>query len=375
MSGKRKVSILCSGFGLGFYVPGLLLDYQLTQRNVATEVVVFEHYIEQDKKEKINDSRRTYHENFKMALLASKIPGDIRNSLAFGQISDLIRQWKQEERRDFIVLSGHWVYILDMLREQVEYPLNVHLVYVDSAPSPSWSNLMKYNADYNRFYREIWLYDSNTQAINYRINVTEEPIVPYGERPTRFLIHGGGWGMGTYQGKIPELEAQGISLDIIAYDPKETESSSPDNRYYMIDPAWNAWDKGDSERYQLPPFSEIRPDAQPEFRIASRHHGAYDVLKRAKGVISKPGGGTLIDSLSSATPMIFLEPFGKHEQKNTDLWLSHGLGIMYEDWKKAGYSLDVLEPIHHRLVERKEASKDYADEFMESYIANHKSIV
>ncbi|MRN57276.1 UDP-glucuronosyltransferase [Paenibacillus monticola] len=375
MLGKRKVTILCSGFGLGFYVPGLLLDYQLNRRNVETEVMVFENFIEQDKKEKINDSRRTYHDNFKMALLASKIPNDIRNSLAFDQITDLIEQWKQEERQDFIVLSGHWVYILDMLREQVEYPLNVHLIYVDSAPSPSWSNLMKYKADYAEHYREIWLYDSHTQEINYRINVTEEPIVPYRERSDRFLIHGGGWGMGTYQGKIPELEEHGILLDIIAYDLRETESTHPNNRFYMMDPAWNAWDKGANERYRLPPFSEIKANIVPEFRTALEHHGSYDILKRAKGVISKPGGGTLIDSLASATPMIFLEPFGKHEQKNTDLWLSHGLGIRYEDWKDSGYSLDLLEPIHHRLVEQKEAAKDYVDEFLESFSMTKKSIV
>lgn len=361
----RKVSILCSGFGLGFYIPGLILEYQLNNREAATEVFVFENFIKKDKKDKINDSRQTYHANFNMALLSARIPNDIRNSLAIDQIADLIEQWKLEKQQDFIVLSGHWVYILDMLREHVEYPLNVHLLYVDSDRSPSWSSLLKFNPDYVRHYREIWLYDSKTQLINYHINVTQEPIIPYGERSDRFVIHGGGWGMGTYQGKIPELENQGIHLDIVAYDLRETEASNLNHRFYMNDPSWNTWDKGADGKHQLPPFSEIKPDTAPEYTSKLENHRLYDVLKGARGIISKPGAGTLMDSLSSATPTIILEPFGKHEQKNAELWLSYGLGILYEDWKNSGFALDELETIHHRLVQQKESCKNYVDYFME----------
>lgn len=365
MLSDRRVTILCSGFGLGFYIPGLILDYQLNNREITTEVLVFENYIVKDKKAKINESRQTYHANFKTALLSARIPNDIRSSLAIDQIADLIEQWKQEKRQDFIVLSGHWVYILDMLRERVNYPINVHLLYVDSDRSPSWNSLLKFNPDYVHHYREIWLYDSKTQLINYRINVAEEPIIPYGERTDRFVIHGGGWGMGTYQGKIPELENHGIHLDIVAYDLRETEGSNPNNRYYMNDPSWNTWDKGANGKHELPPFSEIQRDVVPEYTNKLENHKLYDVLKGARGIISKPGAGTLMDSLSSATPIIILESFGKHEQKNAELWLSYGLGILYEDWKKGGYSLDELETIHHRLVQQKESCKNYVEYFME----------
>ena len=44
-----KVTILCSGFGLGFYVPGLLINYDLKDKGIDSEVMVFENYIVKDK--------------------------------------------------------------------------------------------------------------------------------------------------------------------------------------------------------------------------------------------------------------------------------------------------------------------------------------
>ncbi|WP_138750953.1 UDP-glucuronosyltransferase [Paenibacillus sinopodophylli] len=363
--GNRKVTILCSGFGLGFYIPGLILDYQLNKREVETEVLVFENYITEDKKNKINGSRQTYHANFKAALLSARMPSDIRDSLALDEVAGLIEQWKLEKRQHFIVLSGHWVYLLDQLRAQVDYSLNVHLLYVDSDRSPSWSSLLKYNPDYVQHYREVWLYDSNKQQLNYRIDVSEQPIIPYLERSDRYVIHGGGWGMGTYQGKIPELQEAGLQLDVVAYELHETNVNAPNIRYYMNDPAWNAWSRGENGGHQLPPFSEITAGVEPHYTSKLEHHRLYDVIKGARGVISKPGAGSLMDALSSATPIILLDAFGKHEQRNAGLWLAYGLGITYEDWQKSGYSTEMLEPIHHKLIQQKKVCKNYTDYFME----------
>jgi len=38
----------------------------------------------------------------------------------------------------------------------------------------------------------------------------QEPAIPYGERPHRYLIHGGGWGWAPTRSKIPALEAAGL---------------------------------------------------------------------------------------------------------------------------------------------------------------------
>ncbi|MFF8914745.1 hypothetical protein ACF08M_15855 [Streptomyces sp. NPDC015032] len=42
-------------------------------------------------------------------------------------------------------------------------------------------------------------------------------------------------------------------------------------------------------------------------------------------MVSKPGGGTLLDLLRSATPFALLEPSGEHEVHNAQLWCDLGL--------------------------------------------------
>lgn len=363
----RLTTILCSGFGLGFYNPGLIVGYQLQQRGIPTEVLVFESFVQKEKQDKIVDSRKAYHDNFALALIATKLPRDIRDSFDPERISLMLDQWAAEERRTFIALSGHWVYVLDLYRERLGASadeLEVDLLYVDSDLSPSWKSLKKYVPDYAARYREVWLYASASGRIDLHLRVGEHDPLPFADRDPRYVIHGGGWGMGTYQSKIPALEQQGLALDIVAYEPAEADRQIPGNRYYMNDPTWFAWIKGDAGGHEFPRFGEIQPGIAPSYASLPSHHGLYDVIRRAKGIISKPGAGTLMDSLASATPAILLEPFGEHEKKNAELWLAHGLGLFYGDWERSGFSEESLVPIYERLLEKRAATRTYTDDYL-----------
>ncbi|ANY70222.1 UDP-glucuronosyltransferase [Paenibacillus sp. BIHB 4019] len=365
---NRFTTILCSGFGLGFYNPGLIVNYQLRQRGIPTEVLVFERFMQVEKQAKIVDSRKAYHDNFKLAKIATKLPKDIRDSFDSEQIIDLLNSWAAEGRKRFISLSGHWVYILELYREKLDAAaaeLEVDLLYVDSDLSPSWKSLKKYMPDYPARYREVWLYASSTLSIHLQIRVGDEEPLPFADRAPRYVIHGGGWGMGTYQGKIPELAQLGFALDVVAYEPAEAQGQQLGNRYYMNDPEWTAWNKGESGEHEFPRFGEIRPDTAPSFSNLPSHHGLYDVIRQAKGIISKPGAGTLMDSLASATPVIMLEPFGEHEKRNLEVWVEHGLGITYEDWERAGFAEEALATIHERLLAKRAAARTYTDDYLE----------
>jgi hypothetical protein len=369
------VTILCSGFGLGFYNPGLIVSYQLRQKQISTEVLVFESFVQQDKQDKILDSKKAYHDNFALALVATKIPKDIRDSIDFEQVDLLLEGWAAEGRRDFIIISGHWVYILDLYRaklmEDKEHSgnsdLQVDLLYVDSDLSPSWKSLKKYNPQYNQPYRDAWLYHAADEVISCYIPVGEETPIPLNERHNRYVIHGGGWGMGTYQGKIPELQEQGFLLDIVAYETKETLEPLSGCRYYMNDPVWTAWRKGAKGEHELPLFAEIKPSESPKYVNMDSHHGLYDVIRQAKAIISKPGAGTLMDSLSSATPVIMLEPFGSHEKRNAELWKLKGFGIPYEEWKRSGYSEQRLQELHLHLLQQRSITRNYTEVCIESH--------
>jgi UDP-N-acetylglucosamine:LPS N-acetylglucosamine transferase len=76
-------------------------------------------------------------------------------------------------------------------------------------------------------------------------------------------------------------------------------------------------------------------------------------------MLCKTGGGTLIDSLWSATPIVALEPFGEHEQINALLWERLGFGMGYDAWRSSGFSLDLLEKAHLNLLRARDGVADY----------------
>ena len=75
-------------------------------------------------------------------------------------------------------------------------------------------------------------------------------------------------------------------------------------------------------------------------------------------MVSKPGGGTLLDSLTAATPIVLLPPWGEPEAKNGELWEELGFGIDFQRWRETGFDYRVLEDLHHRLLEAGEQAFD-----------------
>ncbi|HEX2927221.1 MAG TPA: UDP-glucuronosyltransferase [Ruminiclostridium sp.] len=361
---KRTVTVLCSGFGLGLYIPGLLVKNRLLEKNVSAEVEVFENLITKDKRDNIQKSRKAYHSNFAVALMAARMSVDIRQSIDNIMVDRLLETWKKEERKDFIILSGHWLHIMDEYRSRIEpEPFNAEILYVDCDLPPSWKSLQQFKPDYNLNYKEVWLFDFENKRMRYHIPVSEQEPIPFSEREERFIIHGGGWGMGTYQGKIPELQEKGFPLDIVLYEIQEASRKKAYDRCFMVDSQWRAWEKNKAGCYEFPPLAEIIASKDPVFTNREEYHKLFDVTKNTRAIIGKPGAGTLMDSLSSATPMIMLEPFGEHEQKNTMFWEQMGYGITYNSWKESDFSLKILRELHENLVKGRKAALDYTEDY------------
>ena len=131
----------------------------------------------------------------------------------------------------------------------------------------------------------------------------------------------------------------------------------------MMDPTWTAWENHDENKCIFPPFAEVKLGKIPQFESKEEYHSSFDIVRNVKAIISKPGGGTLIDSLAAATPIILLEPFGNHEKINADLWEKLGFGIRYETWKKSNFNIDILETMHKNLVEQRKNSANYIDKY------------
>ena len=359
------ISILCSGMGLGVYIPSLLIDCQLRKRGIKTEVFIVESYFREDKLERLKENKKAFHNSFQVAVLGHRMAkGDVRPNLDTDKIDALLQYWQRHHRKHFIVMSGHWPVILESYIEKVGADhLNIDAVRMDSDVAPTWKN---FRNDKN-YFNEIWLFDNVTKDLPYCISVSNSAPIPFHDREDRFLIHGGGWGMGTYRSKCKELNAKGLALDIVAYEKDEIEQSHAGNWYYLMEPDWSPWLKSNNGRYEFPPMYAVDKESGLKRLYTEDYQPIFDVCRKCKGIISKPGGGTLLDSLASATPVIFIEPIAKHEQTNAALWECLGLGISYQTWAEQGYATDILEEIHHNIVAKRNQVPDYVDGFVSRY--------
>jgi len=344
-----KVTVLGSGVALGVYIPALLVDYQFRKLGLDSETVILENYYTGESLEKLKAYKKAYHNNFSVALMGHRMTKDVSPNLDENLVNHLLQTWQRDNRLNFVVWSGLWMPILEKYRTKI-FPqkLNLDICRIDADISATF----KIHQDSDRDYEEVWLWNWEQKRLIYEIPVTEQPPIPYTHRSNRCVIHGGGWGIGTYQKRISELEEQGICLDIIAYYVDEVAKQS-NHRYFMVDPDWFPWIKNSKNLHEFPPFGEVTDLNNKNFQTKEENHCFYDLARQSKAIISKPGGGTLIDSLSSATPVILLEPYGYAEEKNAAIWEYLGYGISYEKWKATNYSFKILEDLHHNLLNKR----------------------
>lgn len=296
-----------------------------------------------------------------MALVGQKIARDIMPSVDIQKLQSLFEQWHTGGITNFIALSGFWLTLIGQYKKC--YPdadCKVECLHIDTVTSASWK---KAAVQAGNEYTDGWLYSFERKEVTAKITYTGQKLLPFGERQNRLLIHGGGWGMGTYQSKIPLLRENRIPLDIIAYQANEIFDSDTD-RFFMTDPNWSPMMKSIRGDYEFPPFAEIVKGKAPVYRSNKKYHKVLELSSEVKGIVSKPGGATLLDSLNAATPIVFLEPFGEYEQCNAELWVQNGFGIYFKDFESLHFSSDVLEELHQNLLKAKDSVPDYTDGYL-----------
>jgi hypothetical protein len=296
--------------------------------------------------------------------MAQKLTKDITPSLDPNLVSHLLATWRQQKCRRFMIFSGFWLPIANQYLQETEgQDIAIDLCHMDASVSTSWK---MYDTTHPAF-RHVWFFNWENKCLGYNFSVSDDEPVPYRQRSNRFLIHGGGWGVGTYKSKIPELVQQGINLDIIAYEPQDLENKPDYSRYFMIDPTWKPWEKDAQGYHQFPPFGEVKDRGNLTFQSSQPYPEVYSLIRQSRGIISKPGGGTLVDSLSAATPLVWLAPYGNYENNNGLLWEYLGFGISYEKWAHSGYSLDILEKLHTNLKRARSCLPKYITHYIETY--------
>ena len=326
------IEILTSGVTLGVHVPGLLLADRLRDKGVPVGVSVLERLLPERKLATTAGMKWAFHRDFRFALAGQKMAGSPADSVEPAKVAALFADWRARGVDRVVVFSGFWLPIL------AGYDCAIDVCHVDSVDSPSFTKTIC-----ELDVRHVWLADAEARTIPCSIRVEDGTAVAWSDREPRVFLHGGGWGMGTYRERVDELLAHGLLLDVIAYEGRDVTAEGV--RYFMVDPDWHPWlDNG------YPPFGRVHADGSTEFTRSLGHHGSFDLTKAAIATVSKPGGGTLLDSLWSATPAVLLEPFGAHEQRNADLWCDLGFGIPFDTWRESGFDPELLRPLHEALL-------------------------
>lgn len=347
------IGILTSGATLGVHVPGLLLARRLREAGVAAEVTAVESLLPPAKQAAVAELKWAYHRNYRFALASRRVGRDTAADLAEEAVHARYRRWREHGVRHLVVFSGHWLPLLAGYRDFCGEPVRVDLCRGDAAPMHSF---VRSDAPPYPGAREIRLADGESETLPWSIPVARAAPVAWPARERRLVVHGGGWGLGTYRQRAAELAEHGFALDLVAYEPGDVDGDRPGLRRFMIDPGWHPWLDGG-----FPPFAEVRAGGGGigAFRRGDDHPAVFDLARQAIAIVSKPGAGTLLDSLWAATPLVTLEPWTDSEASNARLWQRLGFGIDFGRWRESGFSAEVLAELHHNLRPAAAIPADY----------------
>jgi len=355
-----RVTVLGSGVALGVYIPALLVERQLARRGVAAETLIIESLYTPRGLEALERCRVAYQREFALALLAHRMTANITPNLDEQVVDALLERWRAEDRRRFVVWSGYWMPVLAQYRSRARGPLSIDLCRIDARISVTFRAYQDLCDAMAGEARDVWLWNLDRTALDAELPVCERPPVPWEERDDRLVAHGGGWALGTYLERVPELRAHGFALDVVLRDRSEAGENGS-TRYFMVDPEWRAWR---DPQLGFPPFGPVGDTAA--FTRRHEYHEIYDLVRDSRAIISKPGGGTLIDSLASATPVVLLDPYGYAEEANAAMWERLGFGIRWEQWRESGFSMEPIAALHRNLIERRHRGVDYASQIASS---------
>lgn len=361
----KRVAVLTSAAGLGAYVPGLLLMHRLQRLGIYAQTFVIEALLLKEKRRLLCQSRKAFQKNFALARAAHRVPRDIGTNLCPREVAAMIACWTDTAVTHFVVLSGFWRPVLAQYRELIPggSSLHVECLHVDAAESNSW----RVGAPASAEERHSWFFRETDGAVHYKLLLDHDDGSHSAPEGLRLLVHGGGWGMGTYDAASREFQERGFELDLIAYNNDEMQPSSGVS-VHMLDPAWVPWSSPQGNGF--PPLRLLPNDHDPlDVRPASsaEAHALGGLIRTASAVVTKPGGGSLLDSLLYGCPLVLLQPMTHYEAANARLWCQKGFAVTLEDWRRAGYPKSPLREARVALQSARNLLPDFGETYAATY--------
>jgi hypothetical protein len=346
--------ILASCVGLGTYIPALLVRERMSQLGAPARVEVLEAHYTPEHQRRHAQHRAAFHSHPGLARAADGLRRDQRDSLDRERVAGLFAGWAQEEVTHFSVWSGFWLPVLRAYESLARRQLTVDLCHADADSSASF----KANENNRGAARDVRFWSWSERRVVRELQVTADRPLPFSQRRHRTVVHGGGWGVGDYRRAADEMVRTSFGLDLVVQTADELLSRREGDRCFALDPHWSATSVTNTPA-RFPEMIELGARAEPYRLHTSDHHSLYDVIRASSAIVAKPGGCTLLDSFSSATPLVFLDPCNAVEEKNGLLWKHLRFGISFSDWEETGFDPAALQRLHDSLLAWPRGEVDY----------------
>ncbi len=317
-------------------MPALSLKKQFESYGCAADLVCLED-LYSDRDTVIEETKKSFHADFRLAKLSYRIPTRNRDAIDPASARRLKEQISDTAYEAIVTFSGFWADFLNDLAESCPYyKEKIFAVHMDASRSLSWKGVER------GCIRDIWMYELESSCILRKLENSSTD----NKRCRRILVHGGGWGIGDYSSRIQQLNEMGYPLDIVIYYPDEYVHNDSVNAYYLLDPEW----RPDRERNEYPRLLIYRDGEWTPYGTGLRERNPLrELMENDIAVLSKPGGGTLSDSLVTATPLILGEELAYYERDNRLLWTGQGLGMDYDRFASARDRDSALQEMQYRL--------------------------
>lgn len=222
--------------------------------------------------------------------------------------------------------------ILEELMAQIgDLLLDCDLQYVDPDRRPmdaAGRDLL----DFDCFGRKIEVHypvQTGPARLACRLSAPGLLVRKYNQREFSFVTHGGGWAMGDFRARLDQLAGPAAILLPRDRALAEREALLPRARLFF-DIETGAEGPGD--------FARLAEVTETGYRLlpSMAHHGSLDIIARSRAIVSKPGGGTLVDSYLAQTPILYLDPISHYEAGNVEFIEQAGIGMRLEAFLAEG---------------------------------------
>lgn len=340
----ESIQLLASGVALGHYIPAVLVQGALLDRKLRAQLHVYEAGLSARKRAMLTKTRDRYQDDFRAAQIGQRLHG-LLNADPLGPTATTWYGSRNPSVATFVVFSGQWAAVL---AQSGIAPKRIVFVQIDIGQSPSWKQHEE--AVDPLLQNGATAYQLSALDGSQRLVTVDHvsDIVQWPARERVIVVHGGGWALGPLDAAATAMAGRGWRIQKMLGSRAPSENTAEDIECYTIPGDWAPWKCPVGRPF--PPLFAVGEYGGRQMVSDGQRHQLLKMMGKSCAVVCKPGGMSLAESALTATPLLFLDPYGPHESENAAHWIAQGFGLPYMEWIARGSDPQDLVSMHRRLV-------------------------